>query len=243
MTIDQPSILAKSGNLWNQQQELFLKAFDLALQKLQSIDGLPEQEIDLNRMLYGLLKEAVHELDPDDNSYHTPISPEACNPPDPDDEIRSKREFKRPDFHWGYRDTHAEQIAPRYMWKSFVVECKRLGHPERIDWVFNRNYITNGVCRFMEEQHGYGKSAATALMIGYVQTMELPDILTEVNQFGNHQGVTEIALSSGGWQGDGVSSLGHQFERPFQISPFYLKHMWVDIRETDNSATRASQVI
>lgn len=231
MTTNQPSILAKSRGLWDQQQNLFLEAFELALQKLRSKEDLPQQEIELNRVLYGLLKEAVHELDPEDTYYHTPILPEACNPPDPDDEIRSKREWKRPDFQWGYRDTHAEQIGAQYMWRSFVAECKRLGHPQRRDWILNKNYIVNGVNRFIEEEHGYGKSTASGLMIGYIQTMELSEVLADVNQFGQSNSVPEIMLSSEGWQVEGVSYLNHQFDRPFPISPFELLHLWADIRE------------
>lgn len=230
MTPNQPSILSKSRDLWNRQQNLFLEAFELALQKLQSMGNLPTQEIELNRMLYGLLKEAVHELDPEDRYYHTPIAPEACNPPDPDDATRSKRELKRPDFQWGYRDTHAEQKAPRYMWKNFVAECKRLGHPPRSDWILNKNYIVDGVRRFIEPNHGYGKSAPSALMIGYVQSMDLPDVLAEVNQFGQSNSVAVILLSSNGWRVKGVSQLEHQFTRSFPDSPFALTHLWADLR-------------
>lgn len=239
--MDQPSILSKSRDLWDQKQASFLKAIELALNKLRLEINLPKQEIDLNRKLYWLMLEAIHELDPEGKIYQTIPSPEACNPPDPSDETRAERELKRPDFLWGYRDNHAELLESAYMAKSFAIECKRLGFPDPRYWVLNENYITKGVQRFIERKHGYASSASSGMMVGYVQTMDLLDILNEVNQHGRNNSVSKIDLSSDGWQPNSISHLGHEFDRQYPITPFYLLHFWVDLRGHCTLITSPSQ--
>jgi hypothetical protein len=64
---------------------------------------LPEAEVDLNRRLYFCLLLATRELYPNED-----VSPssECNNQPDPDDEARTVREQKRPDFQWMFLDRY-----------------------------------------------------------------------------------------------------------------------------------------
>src|ERR1039458_5301255 len=91
----------KSDRLWAKREEMCLAILERALLLLRKEPGLPEAEVDLNRKLYFCLLSASRELYP--NEDVSPI-PECNNQPDPDDEARSTREQKRPDFQWIFLD-------------------------------------------------------------------------------------------------------------------------------------------
>ena len=69
-------------------------------------------------------------------------------------------------------------------------------------------------------------------MIGYVQSMELDDILHKVNTAtaSNLEPITQLQLSAEGWQENGISELEHELTRQFPIKSFRLYHFWVDLR-------------
>lgn len=217
-----------SLDLWERHEHRVLAALTLALEKLAEEENIPEDEINLNRRLSQCVLHAVRELDPDGSVYVSPPVWECNNQPDPDDETRGKREDKRPDCLWGYMDHLAEASRSA---RHYVLECKRLGKPVRPDWVFNQNYINNGVVRFIDESHGYGKSCASGAMVGYIQSMEPDDILAEVNSACVNGAPPHIVMSTCAWKLSGVSRLDHTFERSFYKSPFALRHLWVDLRK------------
>jgi hypothetical protein len=64
---------------------------------------------------------------------------------------------------------------------SLHVECKLLGYPTSKNWILNKNYVTDGIKRFDSLPHEYGKRAPSGLMIGYIVSMELTEIVAEVN--------------------------------------------------------------
>lgn len=216
-----------SLDLWKRHEHRVLAALTLALEKLAEEENIPKDEVNLNRTLSQCVLHAVRELDPDGSVYVSPPVWECNNQPDPDDETRAKREDKRPDCLWGYMDHLADASRSA---RHYVLECKRLGKPVRSDWVFNKNYINNGVVRFIDESHGYGKSCASGAMIGYIQSMEPDDILAEVNSACVSGIPPHILISADGWRLSGVSRLDHTFERTFYESPFALRHLWVDLR-------------
>jgi hypothetical protein len=219
----------RSRNFWAKREAKYLAILERALLLLRAKASLPEAEVDLNRLLYFCLLKATRELYPHDEVAPTP---ECNNQPDPDDEARSTREQKRPDFQWIYLDKY-EADASRCS-KQFVVECKRLGKSRRADWVLNSNYVNHGVCRFQDRQWAYAKRFASGAMVGYWQSMEAEEILTEVNVELRKKTLSEIARR-GTWKPAAVSSLEHQFERLFVVSPFRLCHRWVDLRAMDPS--------
>jgi hypothetical protein len=67
-------------------------------------------------------------------------------------------------------------------------------------------------------------------MIGYWQSMEANDVLSEVHEESRGKSLPDLILL-GAWQPAGVSHLEHTFERPFQVSPFRLQHLWIDLRQ------------
>lgn len=214
----------RSLRLWNRRENMFLAILDRALMLLRNDRGLSESEIELNRELYKCLLEASRELYP-----HEDISPllECNNQPDPDDVTRATREQKRPDFQWVFLDRY--EADPKRSSKQFVVECKRLGSAIRPDWVFNANYVNHGIVRFRDPIWAYAKRFSSGAMVGYLQSMNTPQVLGEVHSVSQAASFPDLVLK-GKWKPNGVSRLDHEFDRNFEASPFKLFHLWVDLR-------------
>ena len=203
----------------------------LALNILRSkeSDLTKENEDKLNFKLYFCMLEAVRKLGGEDSGINSPPVYECTNQPLEDEIHLDIARKKLPDFQWGYIN-HSEP-DPKKSAKHYYVECKRLGTPIRNDWVFNINYISNGVLRFLKRKWNYGRASSSGAMIGYIQSMEAKDILTEVNEEACSSNISEIELSHEGWRKNGVSRLDHEFDRPNVLpSPFKLRHFWLDLR-------------
>jgi hypothetical protein len=225
MTGSGPSLL--SLRLWVKCETRCLSILERALVLLRNSQGHSQPEIELNRRLYFCLLTASRELFPE--SDLAPVQ-ECNNQPDPDDEARAKREQKRPDFQWIFLDRY--EADPERSSKQFVVECKRLGNPPRPNWVLNLNYANHGIKRFKDPIHAYAKRFPSAAMVGYWQSMEAAEVLEEVNEESQKSDLPHLLLT-GSWKSGGVSHLEHTFERPFDISPFRLMHLWIDLRPLD----------
>ena len=213
-----------ADKLWATREAKCLSIIERALSMLREVDNLPETEVELNRQLYFYLLTASQELYPDDEI--APIM-ECNNQPDSSDETRASREQKRPDFQWIYLDRY--ESNPQRSSKQFVVECKRLGKAPRRDWVLNVNYSENGIARFCDPEWAYAKQAASGAMLGYWQSMEGKEVLREVNEGCHHRSIPNLVLV-GSWVSKGISKFEHDLVRPFQISPFKLHHLWIDLR-------------
>lgn len=209
--------------LWAKRQHMCLTILGRALQLLSVEPNLPEAEVDLNRRLYFHLLSASRELYPDDTI--APIS-ECNNQPDLDDISRAGREHKRPDFQWIYLDQY--EADPQRSSKQFVVECKRLGKATRADWVLNVNYVQHGISRFRDPRWAYARRFRSGAMIGYCQSMEIGQVLLEVNEEARRNSLPD--LTPLGTSANDGARLEHTFERPFEISPFQLQHLWIDLR-------------
>jgi hypothetical protein len=214
-------------NTWQRHQEEVLAVLMLALTRLREYECHNKSEPSLNRSLYFCLLGANNELwKARRGGFDWPPAPEARNPPYAADDESARREKKSPDFMWGYID-HAE-MDPRKQGRFFVIECKRLRAALRNDWVFNKNYVRDGVLRFVRAEHGYAKGERTAAMVGYIQGMENDAILAEVNEELIAAVLPPIAAPEHGWQG--VSRLNQSLTRSFPVSPLLLLHLWVDLR-------------
>lgn len=216
-------------HIWEKHEQRVVDVLLVALEFLRNKGNLPQQEVLLNRELYFCLLEANRKLRKSGaGGFDHPPSPEGHNPADSDDTQRAVRENKIPDFYWGYID-HSE-LDPRRSARNYVIECKRLGTPPRTDWILNQNYVHKGILRFVTEEHGYAKGERSGAMVGYVQSMELGEILFEVNTVAAVAAIPALGMPIGGWQVDGISRLEHELYRPIAISPFHLTHLWVDLR-------------
>jgi hypothetical protein len=219
-----------SQNLWGKREAKCLLTVERALTLLRQSEKLPESEVELNRELHFCLLRASRELYPENEI--APIT-ECNNQPDPDDEARVKREQKRPDFQWIYLDRY--EADPLRSSRQFVVECKRLGTALRGDWIFNQNYTNHGIGRFRETEWAYAKGVASGAMVGYWQSMEADDLLAEVHVESRAKSFPDLVLLDA-WKPGDVSHLEHIFERSFQVSPFRLHHLWVDLRSASPTA-------
>ncbi len=226
--MSQPRI--SQANTWYRYKQDVLLLIHETLHLLRLQANLPQIEDSttqhsLNRELSRCFRKACWKLK---LHNHLPTR-EGKNPPYYGDSNPTEREEKRPDFYWQFIDHLAsEDVCER----RFILECKRLGHPSSPSWKLNANYVNHGIIRFISSPHEYGKGDDEGGMIGYVQSMELDDILLEVNKTAadGYKTISLLQLTKI-WEEKGVSELTHVLERPFPISPFRLHHFWVDLRD------------
>lgn len=219
-----------SRHLWAVREAKFFTIIIRSLVLLRECENLPEAEVDLNRELYFCLLRATRELYPEEEL--APLT-ECNNQPDLDDEARAKREQKRPDFQWVYLDRY--EPDPDCSSRQFVVECKRLGKALRSGWVFNFNYTDHGIVRFREPEWAYAKRAPSGAMVGYWQSMNGDELLGEVHEGSRKKSLPDLT-PIGGWNPGNVTRFEHTFDRPFEISPFKLHHLWIDLRLSESAA-------
>ncbi len=137
----------------------------------------------------------------------------------------SSSEEKKPDFSLELNDDLHEGVY-------FHIECKRLGSPTSSTWIYNEEYVKNGIRRFTTDEFCYGSDTAMGAMVGYIENMDFESILTEVNAgIAAHLKIDTLAKHSADWQEKSTTRLSHAFDRPFEKSPFTLHHLWLDLRD------------
>jgi hypothetical protein len=167
-----------------------------------------------------------------DEGFDFPPNLDGLNMPYMDDETRGSRDKKRPDLQWCLKNSNTQR-KEEYI-RYFAMECKRLGIPSSTTWILNSQYVSSGICRFIKARYGYGspKHNPSYAMIGYVQNMELGDILNEVNEEAKAHSISTVELSSDGWKEKDISRLAHQLDRPeIHHTPLTLHHLWIDVRD------------
>lgn len=222
--------IPSARQLWARHEELILEVLDEALLSLRQSSILPASEDEISREFYFCLRAANVILLKKGRGLRTIPCWQGQNQPlsNSKKSLKHDRENKRPDFQWQLYDDLENR--PDLVFRHFTIECKRLGLPSR-SWVFNENYVREGVLRFIKEDYGYGDGTESGAMIGYVQSMALEDILAEVNTCATMESVSCLILSKSGWKKGGVSRLDHTLVRP-KVLPtrFDLRHLWVDLR-------------
>jgi len=224
------SSLLNQVDPWQTFERDVLEIVGIALEMLRNLPELSAAEDPINRKLYQLIIwDALNEWER--QTGHVMIQGlfyEARNQPDPFDEEKMSREDQRPDFQWRFRDMK-RSMGVNHL--DYTIECKRLGRPSSSTWILNRNYITEGILRFIVKDHGYGHRCISGLMIGYVQSMEPADVLLEVNRYGAEHDVPEITLHENAWSESKPNRLDHELNRP-DLTPqrFSLRHLWIDVR-------------
>jgi hypothetical protein len=214
--------LIPQRNSWGRFKQNIAKLTIEALFILREETELARDEPTLNRTLALCFVEANLRLDLD---YQPAL--DAKNFPHSEDEKKSISENNIPDLSWNIID-HIERCN-----RNFALECKRLGKPSSRTWVLNKQYIEEGLLRFFKDEEGYSKGCELGAMVGYIQNMDFEEILCEVNRhiITFEPSIPTLAAPAEGWQGQGISSLSHSFERSFTPSLFILDHYWVDIRD------------
>ena len=226
--MDQPSIFRK--NLWLEQQERLMDLFALALSLLEQGESLPEgPEPEITRRLAICCHRAEYRMDREGRGISGNLHWETKDLQQYMDLSIPVRETKAPDCQYEFQDQQASDYGN--FRKSLTIECKRLGrfhssHTRQL----NQKYVQDGICRFLDEGHSYGRLAPCGIMIGYVQNMRFDEILKEVNAECCTKRITELVLSNEGWQPGFASHLNHRFDRSFPLTPFALRHIWADLR-------------
>ena len=89
-------------------------------------------------------------------------------------------------------------------------------------------YADDGVRRFADPEWRYGKDVPTGAMVGYVESLTLEGIVTDVTRRSIDSRYQPLTLPRAA--GDSLTEMEYSFKRPFEISPFRLVHFWIDIR-------------
>lgn len=221
-----PSIFDK--DLWAEREERVLDLCARSLRKLRDCPDLSTQtEPEINRKLFLCMAQANCDLIAIGKGFDHLPQPEAANLPDPHDERRADWERKIPDFQWQIID----HLAPaRESVRCYAIECKRLGAPPRRDWILNEEYVANGMCRFANESHRYGNRCRSGAMVGYMQSMSFDRILADVNEHARKHGLGGLVLPATCCYCKGITRLESVIRRSFPVSPFGLRHLWVNLR-------------
>lgn len=213
--------------LWFHQESRLIGVFVRAFQILREAEKpLPPGENEISRRLSFCLRDANEELRGRMQHVHSLPFLRAHVQPDPSEPNGGPPEEKEPDFEWQWRDP--QEADARRMYKHYHIECKRLGKPPS-RWC--AKYVIEGICRFIDRNHSYGRGLPSGMMIGYVQSWELAELLKAVNRSAASQAISELRLSQKGWRRGETSRLDQTLERPrVAPSPFHLRHFWVDLR-------------
>ncbi|MTJ08782.1 hypothetical protein [Anabaena sp. UHCC 0204] len=232
-------------NSWANFEKCVLEIIILALEMLNKSSSLPliedaQKGDSLNRRLDICIRRAILEWEKI-NETDIATSPKLNLKKQPDlenEQVFEDYEIKKPDFQWEFRDRLGKKDNLNSIFKNYEIECKRLGKKDISGRSFVAEYVNKGILRFTTSTHRYGQFTSSGAMIGYVQDMELQDILNEVNSFAVSASLPEILLSPEGWKVE-TSILEHRLDRlDVQPTQFDLRHLWLDMRNNyENNAS------
>ncbi len=226
-------------SFWDRHERILLEVFVVALESLRECGNLPvwsasssstRIEDDLSDRLALAAREATFALGLD-----YPPKRELPRQPESEADLGTPGVGKRPDFTCEVRDTAPTSSTDA--WLYYHVECKCLGEPSSASWIYNRNYVSRGILRFLAPEHGYGERTPSGAMIGYVLSMSFAQILEEVNakldeprNLGSAPPIRFPDTRPGG-----IARTTQVLDR-VRVAPrhFTLRHMWVDLREEAN---------
>jgi hypothetical protein len=214
---------AQSG--WDRFVEDYVEVFVRALNKLRELgDKLPSDEDSLSEILAAdLLEQACREILIETDTHLDIPQWERPIPPNNSQELRDGQLGKRPDFtcvcpnrRSGWHENYEIHLH---------IECKLLGKRSENQ----RNYVVNGIQRFDNTDHQYGKNAHTGLMIGYILGQLPEDIQKNVNKhidkYIQYHEYLQFVFNS-----DAIYKYSSSFVRQ-QVQPFDFSiiHIWVDL--------------
>lgn len=222
--------IPSSKELWNTHEALVLNVFLAALEWLRSDENLPEAENRINEKLLIQAKRVWQKL-PTEKKPLWALSVESQNQPQLEEDVGADWVKKKPDFQWQYVD-HTDNTEHGF--KSYTIECKRLGYPLSKSRILNHEYVENGIQRFVAREHSYGKGSWSGAMIGYVQNMDLTAIVEQLNthilDHFSHE-IPVLKFSEVDFDERGIIKASQKLTRKnVPPSPFELRHLWLDLR-------------
>ena len=214
-------ILLAGLPLWQRRSDMFLSILREALELLPDKETASD-ELALNRELFRCIEEAYqirakHYMKVPD---FYPVS-DAPNPPLEPEKTTAER--KKPDLRWELVD---HQAGKGVAFRPFAVECKRIRANTK-STNFNREYVIEGIARFISSDHRYGEHSDRGAMVGYWQGMRHKDIIAEINKHLSAAGLPNIGVGSGK-----LLESDQSLEREFPVSPYRLTHLLVDVRHS-----------
>ena len=214
--------------LWQRHVDLYNKIFSDALESLACYDTLSGNEDTISEILYVIINDICFKFSKSSNKeVRTPIW-ECQIPPVSYNNLKGKKTHKKPDFTCRCSNPWAD--SPELHEISLHVECKRLGNPTSTTWILNKNYVKNGIERFDNSIHEYGKNASSGIMIGYIISMEPSEVINEVNGYQSIYLPDNPAISFA-YDDNKVFQTSQDLQRKI-IAPYDFKliHIWVDLR-------------
>jgi hypothetical protein len=229
--MNQPSL--SNIKTWRNFEKYALEVLDLSLKMLREKPSLPEAEDlpngdNLNRQLCSCIHEVVYQWElerEEDLPFTLNLKRDQAKQPD-FEKMEEFQDFerKKPDFQWTFTD-RLDMSSSNSYFKNYDIECKRLGGSS-----FPKEYVINGVMRFIKKSHCYGQFTSSGVMIGYVQNLDFEAILDKVNNVASSNSLPKLLPASESWNKD-VSRLDHKLDRlDIEPTPFDLRHLWVDLR-------------
>jgi len=205
----------------NLRVEVFCKALDL----LKVTEKMKENEIDISEALYPVLKIVCFSYgkkNPGLPKFDSKIG--AAN----EGELNDESINKKPDFTYSMVNTFAETVDDSEI--NLHIECKCIGYDRSPSWNLNKNYITNGIQRFDNPSHKYGKGANDGIMIGYIISSTKSDIQEKINQY-LPENIEKLNFKTN----NKVENIATKFKR-INVKPidFKMHHIWVDFTKVDN---------
>jgi len=223
------SITKTKYKFWKIFEKEVFEIIYYALDNLKKEKNLPNNEDKLNRLLLFKMRDANHYLLRFDSrrSDLTPIYQCTVQPLDDEDGEKKKCENKIPDFQFQKTDINSHTSSNST--KNITVECKRLGFPSSETWILNENYVKNGIQRFISEDWRYGQGSVIGAMIGYIQNMELEDIISEINNYISKNHIP--SLNSDILNIKFLYEFHQLLNRSFEERNFKLRHIWIDLKD------------
>jgi len=186
-------------------------------------------EDDISRDFYFAIEEVVYSSNYIKQKLNLPTF-QANSQPLAIDKIKVKREDKRPDFMWSYFDYVNRQRL------DFHIECKRLRRDKNHHC---KEYVYNGVNRYLDKEWSYGLHCEMGLMIGYVEELIIEDCVAQIeNNLKKLSLPTLQKLTVEDYDAE-IVFLHHKVDRvDIPKSPFELHHYLIKII-SDNSEGQA----
>lgn len=138
--------LPKVSEIWKRHENLYIGIFILALDILAKSSCDVSNENKISATLNPILQRVCFEEATKRNcSIPLPVW-EGSIPPINESELKHKKFGKRPDFTCNLVNHMVHKLDDYVL--PFHVECKKLGAPVSKGWIFNKNYVTEGIAQY-----------------------------------------------------------------------------------------------
>ncbi len=210
--------------LWDRHEALYISIFRESLEQLTITAEPQRNENAISKMLGLFLRDVCYKRSI--NSKVEVRLPQSENPipPEYETEVTGKNDEKRPDFTCNICNPSA--VSSEFYEIPFHVECKRIGETKK-SYNLNKNYVKDGVCRFDNDTHKYGRYASSGMMIGYMISMKFDSIQKAVNNYMLKQNFSELSFK----ESKSIAFCAQRMTRKY-VNPadFKLIHLWADLR-------------